>query len=141
MDERLKKALDISNYMVTLNNQKRLLKEKFYENSLAGVHGKVIFNGDQIIEYIDPIPGQDLTVTLNIELQEVVIESLIQGLNLANKNSHIIFIFWILFLRKKQLVNYFSFSKSFNINYTTRIMKKMHVNMLFHGVSKLKGIV
>ena len=60
--------------------------EKFYENSLAGVPGKVIFKGDQIIDYIDPIPGQDLTVTLNIELQEVVIESLIEGLNLANKN-------------------------------------------------------
>ena len=60
--------------------------EKFYEDSLAGVPGKVIFKGDQIIEYIDPIPGQDLTVTLNIELQEVVIESLIEGLNLANKN-------------------------------------------------------
>ena len=60
--------------------------EKFYENSLAGVPGKVIFKGDQIIEYIEPIPGQDLTVTLNIELQEVVIESLIEGLNLANKN-------------------------------------------------------
>ncbi len=60
--------------------------EKFYENSLAGVPGKVIFKGDQIIDYIDPIPGQDLTVTLNIELQEVVIESLIEGINLANKN-------------------------------------------------------
>jgi len=60
--------------------------EKFYEDSLSGVPGKVIFKGDQIIEYIDPIPGQDLTVTLNIELQEVVIESLIEGLNLANKN-------------------------------------------------------
>jgi penicillin-binding protein 2 len=60
--------------------------EKFYEKSLAGVPGKVIFKGDQIIEYIDPIPGQDLTVTLNIELQEVVIESLIEGINLANKN-------------------------------------------------------
>ena len=31
MDERLKKALDFSNYMVTLNNQKRVLKEKFFE--------------------------------------------------------------------------------------------------------------
>jgi hypothetical protein len=38
MDERLKKALEFSNYMVTLNNQKLVLKEKFlndcvhYEN-------------------------------------------------------------------------------------------------------------
>ncbi len=29
MDERLEKALDFSNYMVTLNNQKRLLAEQF----------------------------------------------------------------------------------------------------------------
>ena len=60
--------------------------EKFYENTLAGVPGKVIIKGDQIIDYIDPIPGQDLTVTLDIELQEIVIESLIEGLDLANKN-------------------------------------------------------
>ena len=29
MDERLEKALDISNYMVTLNNPTRLLKEQY----------------------------------------------------------------------------------------------------------------
>jgi hypothetical protein len=34
MDERLKKALDFSNYMVTLNNQKRVLKEKFREQTV-----------------------------------------------------------------------------------------------------------
>lgn len=32
MDERLEKALDFSNYMVTLNNQKRMLKEKYNES-------------------------------------------------------------------------------------------------------------
>jgi len=32
MDERLEKALEFSNYMVTLNNQKRILKEQFREN-------------------------------------------------------------------------------------------------------------
>jgi len=31
MDERLEKALDFSNYMITLNNQKRILKEQFRE--------------------------------------------------------------------------------------------------------------
>ena len=31
MDERLEKALDFSNYMLTLNNQKRLLAEKYQE--------------------------------------------------------------------------------------------------------------
>lgn len=34
MDERLEKALDFSNYMVALNNQKRVLKEKFREQSI-----------------------------------------------------------------------------------------------------------
>ena len=32
MDERLEKALNFSNYMVTLNNQKRMIKEKYYED-------------------------------------------------------------------------------------------------------------
>jgi len=41
MDERLEKALDFANYMTTLNNQKRVAKEKFYENN---VH---YFNGGQ----------------------------------------------------------------------------------------------
>lgn len=31
MDERLEKALNFSNYMITLNNQKRILKEKYRE--------------------------------------------------------------------------------------------------------------
>ena len=31
MDEKLEQALDISNLMVTMNNQKRLLKEKYKE--------------------------------------------------------------------------------------------------------------
>lgn len=41
MDERLKKALDFSNYMVTFNNQKRILKEK-YDQDLLYYH-----NGSQ----------------------------------------------------------------------------------------------
>jgi len=34
MDERLEKALDFSNYMVTLNNQKRMALQEFYQNSV-----------------------------------------------------------------------------------------------------------
>ena len=32
MDQRLEKALDFSNYMVTLNNQKRVLTEQFKQD-------------------------------------------------------------------------------------------------------------
>ena len=39
MDERLEKALDFSNYMLTLNNQKRLLVEKYQENLLYFYNG------------------------------------------------------------------------------------------------------
>ena len=42
MDQRLEKALDFSNYMVTLNNQKRVLTEQFKQDtfvSLFGLHG------------------------------------------------------------------------------------------------------
>ena len=39
MDERLKKAINFSNYMVTLNNQKRLLKEKYQEDLLYYYNG------------------------------------------------------------------------------------------------------
>ena len=37
MDNRLKQALDFSNYMVTLNNQKRILKEQ-YQNNVIHYH-------------------------------------------------------------------------------------------------------
>ena len=39
MDERLEKALDYSNYMITLNNQKRVLKEKFREQTIFYYNG------------------------------------------------------------------------------------------------------
>jgi len=41
MDEKLKQALDFSNYMITLNNQKRVLKEQ-YQNDIV-----YYFNGGQ----------------------------------------------------------------------------------------------
>lgn len=43
MDERLKNAIDFSNYMITLNNQKRVLKEQ-YQNDLLFYH-----NGGQFL--------------------------------------------------------------------------------------------
>jgi len=39
MDERLKKALDFSNYMQTLNNQKRLLLEKYQDDLIYFYNG------------------------------------------------------------------------------------------------------
>jgi hypothetical protein len=52
MDERLKKALDISNYMVTLNNQKKLLKEKYYEDLLYFDSGSQFIVTQQLITFV-----------------------------------------------------------------------------------------
>lgn len=43
MDERLEEALDFSNYMVTLQNQKRILKEQ-YKESLIYYYNKGQFS-------------------------------------------------------------------------------------------------
>jgi len=39
MDKRLQQALDFSQYMTTINNQKRLLQEKFLESTLFFYNG------------------------------------------------------------------------------------------------------
>ena len=49
MDERLEKALDVSNYMITLNNQRRIIHEQFLENSIHYLNGgKFSVNRDLI---------------------------------------------------------------------------------------------
>lgn len=39
MDERLEKALEFSNFMVTLNNQRRIIHEQFLENCIHYLNG------------------------------------------------------------------------------------------------------
>jgi hypothetical protein len=66
VDERLKKALDISNYMVTLNNQKRLLKEKFYENLIYFDSGSQFIVTQNLITFVKLLveSGYDTDVVL-----------------------------------------------------------------------------
>lgn len=52
MDERLKKALDFSNYMVTLNNQKRLLREKYFEDLIYFYNGCQFTITKELITFI-----------------------------------------------------------------------------------------
>jgi len=51
MDERLSKALEFGNYMVTLNNQKRLLKEKFLDQSVYFVDGHKFTINQELISW------------------------------------------------------------------------------------------
>ena len=49
MDERLQTALEFSNYMTTLNNQKRIIREKFLEDCVHYLNGgKFTVNRDLI---------------------------------------------------------------------------------------------
>ena len=60
--------------------------EKTYENELSGIPGQIVFDNNEIINYIPPQSGSNIYTSVDIQLQEVVKESLIKGLELANKN-------------------------------------------------------
>ena len=59
MDERLEKALDFSNYMITLNNQKRLLREKFEEGLLYFYAGSQFTITKELINFCKAMDDAD----------------------------------------------------------------------------------
>ena len=61
--------------------------EKYYEDTLTGTPGEITFRGSDIIEYIPPTKGKNINISLNIDTQRVVKESLLQGIELANENE------------------------------------------------------
>jgi hypothetical protein len=66
MDERLDKALKFSNYMVTLNNQKRVIKEKFFEDLLYFNNGCQFTVTKELITFVGLLieRGNDTDVVL-----------------------------------------------------------------------------
>lgn len=66
MDERLEKALQFSNYMTTLNNQKRILKEKYFENLLYFSHGCQFTVTKELITFVGMLisNGNDTDIVL-----------------------------------------------------------------------------
>lgn len=60
MDERLEKALEFSNYMVTLNNQKRILKEKYKENIVYYVNGGQFTVTQELITFVNMLVDRDV---------------------------------------------------------------------------------
>jgi hypothetical protein len=51
MDERLQKALEFSNYMITLDNQRRILKEKYQEDLLYYYKGGTFTATKELITF------------------------------------------------------------------------------------------
>lgn len=78
MDERLQKALDISNYMVTLNNQKRILKEQYQENLIYYFDGGQFTITQQLISFCQSLisMNQDSTILIDDNGMPVEIEDL-----------------------------------------------------------------
>lgn len=66
MDERLEKALQFSNYMVTLNNQKRLLNEQFQEDLLHFHNGCQFTVTKELVTFVNMLvdKGQDNDIVL-----------------------------------------------------------------------------
>ena len=60
--------------------------ERYYENILSGKASKITLQNGEIIEILPVIPGQDIQLTIDLNTQEVVKESLQQGIELANKS-------------------------------------------------------
>ena len=59
MDERLEKALDFSNYMLTLNNQKRLLSEKYQEDLIHFYNGSQFTLSRELITFVSAMMSAD----------------------------------------------------------------------------------
>jgi hypothetical protein len=55
MDERLKKALDISNQMVTYNTQRDLLKQEFKEDCLYHENGQRFTVNRELINFLSTL--------------------------------------------------------------------------------------
>lgn len=66
MDERLEKALKFSNYMITLNNQKRLLQEKYYEDLMHFEQGSQFTVSRELITFVGMLieRGNDTNIVL-----------------------------------------------------------------------------
>lgn len=79
MDERLQKALDISNYMVTLNNQKRLLQEQYQENLIYYFNGGQFTITQQLISFCQSLIAMSQPGTILIDDNKTPIE--IENLN------------------------------------------------------------
>lgn len=74
MDERLHKALDFSNYMVTLNNQKKMLQEKFHQQSLHYYKGGQFTVDKELICFCTILVNADNTTTVLVDDNNIPIE-------------------------------------------------------------------
>jgi len=78
MDVKLEKALDFSNYMVTLNNQKRLIHEQFQQNLVHYFGGGQFSVTQQLISFCQSLLSleQEDTVLVDDNNQPIFVPDL-----------------------------------------------------------------
>lgn len=78
MDEKLKKALDFSNYVITLNNHKRILIEKYQESIVFYFNGGKFTVTQNLISFCKTLldMNQDETILIDDDSIPVEIQNL-----------------------------------------------------------------
>jgi hypothetical protein len=74
MDERLQKALDMSNYMFAFNNQKRLLKEQYQENLIYYYNGGQFTIAQELISFCQSLVSLNQKNTILIDDNDLPVE-------------------------------------------------------------------
>ena len=77
-----------NNFPNSINNQLvgKTGLERYYENIMSGVASEIIVQNGNIVKIKPSVSGKDIQLVLNTETQNIVKESLQQGITLANKN-------------------------------------------------------
>jgi hypothetical protein len=74
MDERLEKALEFSKYMTTLNNQRRLLHEKYLESSIHYLNGGKFTVDKELINFCSILSSKQQDSVILIDDNNMPVE-------------------------------------------------------------------
>lgn len=74
MDERIEKAFETANYMATLSNQKRLMKEGFEQKLMFYINGSTFQIDPTLINYTKNLIDLDKTEAIFIDSNNVPVE-------------------------------------------------------------------
>lgn len=76
MDEALEKALEFSNFAITLNNQKRVLKEKYKEDLILYHNGGKFSVTQPLLSFLTNLKSLEVDKTVVIDDNDIPIEIL-----------------------------------------------------------------
>lgn len=74
MDDNLKAALDFSNYMIVLDNQKRILKEQYQDNLVYYFNGGRFTATQQLVSFCQSLIALQQTGTILVDDNDIPVE-------------------------------------------------------------------